>query len=145
MVVYLKKTPPYAPGANVAEMLRDAVRVAKISVAAQTSSPATVTVCRIPANTLVMGCLAETRTAMTSTGALTLTLGDTDLATALHSLASSDLSATGQLVSTFAMKHYVADQDVVAVLTNVSATTSSVGAVDFWIMYRTDDDEQLIG
>jgi hypothetical protein len=136
MSIQLKTTPPYAPGEKVAEMLRGAIRVARSETITPTASPATVTVCKVPANTLILGVLQEVISAFSSTGALTTTLGDSDVAAALVSSSAGDLTSSG-FIATFNGKYYEAAQDLLAVITNASSFASG-GAIRFWLLYQTE-------
>ena len=143
MATEILKTPFNAPGFHVPETLRDAVRVAVTeAMTYSATSPATTTVCRVPANTLVMGALVEITTAFAGTSG-TLSLGDSDSATVFLG-ATTDIFSTGiRPVSTsWLAKNYTAAQDIIATFSN-AASDSSAGAARFWLLYKTESDKQL--
>jgi len=144
MTIELLKTPPYAPGFHVAEALRDGLRVAKVgSVTYGATSPKTTTVCRVPANTLILGVMIEVTTGWTTTaGSVGGTLGDSDTAAALYTLSSDVLLTTG-FKANFGGKNYTAAQDILFTETNTTSDTLT-GAGTFWLFYRTESDKSLI-
>jgi len=143
MTTELMKTPSNAPGFRVAEFLRDGVRVAKTdSVAYSATSPATTIVCRVPANTLILGVVIEVTTAWSTTaGTILGSLGDSDGASDLFSMTSDQLSSTGWKAS-FAAKNYTAAQDIIFTETNTSSDTLT-GAGHFYLLYSTESDKRL--
>jgi len=144
MTIILKKAPRFAPGAQVADMLRDSMRVVKSAlVPAPTTSPAVVTVCKVPANTVILGTLLEVVTAFSSTGALTATVGDTGAAAVLGSFTSGNLSSIG-FVAALGGKNYTADKNINVTITNASAA-GGVGSLRLWLLYSTDSDQQSVG
>jgi len=146
MATELLKTPPYAPGHLVAESLRDAVRVMVTPSAAFSAvgdGTITTALVRVPANTLIIGVLAEVTTAFNGTAPI-YNFGDSDNAVALW--ASSDL--TTPLASTgfkglFNGKEYTAAQDLIATFANASSD-SSAGAMRFWLLYSTEIDKRRV-
>jgi hypothetical protein len=144
MTIMLKKSPRFAPGAQVADVLRDSMRVVRSDlIPAPTTTPAVVTVCKVPANTVIMGVMLEVVAALVSTGALTLTLGDTGAAAAIASFTSGNLSSIG-FVSSFGGKNYTADKNINATITNASAA-GGVGSLRLWLLYGTESEQQSVG
>lgn len=141
-MIRLKNAPKFAPGQDVAAMLRDAMRVAVTdSIPFSATSPATVVAAKIPAHTLLLGLMAEVTEAFNGT-APTMSLGDSDGGIAA-ALASSDMGSTG-FYPAFVGKNYAADQDLIATFTNTSSD-SAAGAIRYWLLYRTQSEERLVG
>lgn len=141
-MIRLKNAPKSAPGQNVAAMLRDALRVAVTDeIPFSATSPATVVAAKIPANTLLLGLMAEVTAAFDGTGP-TMSLGDSDGGIAA-ALAASDMAATG-FYPAFVGKNYTADQDLIATFTNASSD-SAAGSIRYWLLYRTQSNERLVG
>lgn len=141
-MIRLKNAPKSAPGQDVAAMLRDAMRVVVTdSIPFSATSPAVVTVAKIPANTLLLGIMAEVTAAFNGI-APTMSLGDSDGGIAA-ALASSDMATTG-FYPGFVGKNYTADQDLLATFTNASSDTTA-GALRYWLLYRTQSNERLVG
>lgn len=144
MVPKIRKSPPFAPGQNVADMLRDSVRIVLTDpVPYSATSPATTVVAKVPANTLILGVLAEVTAAFAAAiGPALVSLGDSDGASDLFQ-GTSDIASTGFLAQ-FIGKNYVADQDLIATFSNASSD-STAGSVRFWLMYRSDSNKQFVG
>ena len=96
---------------------------------------ATTALFNVKAGTIVHEVLAKVVTAYT--GSAAITLGDSDDADALLSVEISSLTLVN--VGAALAKEYTSAQDIIATFT--TGTDSKVGAVKFWITFKTDLDK----
>lgn len=137
MTVEILKPPLYAPGQGVTEWARDVVRTAVSTEVNFSTSLTTATLFRVPANTVVLSAgMIISSTIDAGSSDVLLTFGDSDDADAFLSVEISSLTAVNNGATV--AKEYTAAQDLIATFT--TGTDSKVGAVKFWITFKTDLD-----
>jgi hypothetical protein len=138
MTVEILKPPAYAPWQGMTEWARDVVRTAVSTETNFSTTLVTATLFRVPANTVVLSAgMIISSTIDAGSSDVLLTLGDSDDADALLSVEISSLTLVN--VGAALAKEYTSAQDIIATFT--TGTDSKVGAVKFWITFKTDLDK----
>lgn len=138
MTVEILKPPSNIQGFGMLDWARDVVRTAVSTETNFSTTLATATLFRVPANTVVLSAgMIISSTIDAGSSDVLLTLGDSDDADALLSVEISSLTLVN--VGAALAKEYTAAQDIIATFT--TGTDSKVGAVKFWITFKTDLDK----
>jgi len=132
----LKKAPVVAPGKDVAEILRMGLKVmAAEEIAYGDTSP--VSAFKVPANSLVVGLVAEVTQAWNGTGA-SVTVGVTGT-TDRHAAAGDITEASLGLAAVWKPYHYTADATII--VTVVPGTAASTGKIRIWLLYLPETNK----